>query len=205
VSYEAHFDRFRNYIRDSWKEEPENRTGTLFNLGSHLVDQALLLFGMPEAVFADIRKQRTNAMVDDCFDLNLFYPGIKVVLKGSYLVKEAGFRFALHGTEGSFVKFGTDPQEADLQSGKSPADSDWGVDKEECWGILNTEINGLHFRGRVETIPGCFQEFYNNIYEILTTKQEALVKPEESLNGIRIIKAAYESSLKKCTVKLKYH
>jgi predicted dehydrogenase len=202
VEYEGHFDRFRNFIRDSWKEKQENRTSTLYNLGSHLIDQAIVLFGMPSAVYADIRKQRTGAQVDDLFDLNLFYPDVKVTLKGSYLVREPGPHFILHGTEGSFVKHGTDPQEEALTAGHYPDEPDWGRDQEENWGILNTSIADLHYRGKIETLPGCYHEFYKGLYDTLVEAKELVVKPVESLNGIRIIKAAYESCEKKKVVEL---
>ncbi len=200
VEYEAHFDRFRNFIRDSWKENPAFKTSTLYNLGSHLIDQALVLFGMPEAVFADIRKQRTGSLVDDLFELILYYPGLKVTLKSSYLVREPGPRYLLHGTEGSYIKYGIDPQEEALTNGHMPDEPDWGKEPEANWGILNTNLNGIHYRGPVETFPGCYQDFYNRLYESIAEGKELAVKPEESLNGLRIIKAAYESSDKRCAV-----
>jgi predicted dehydrogenase len=200
VEFEAHFDRFRNFIRDSWKENPEYKSSTLYNLGSHLIDQALVLFGMPDAVYADIRKLRTGSRVDDFFDLNLFYPDIKVTLKSSYLVREPGPRYMLHGTEGSFVKYGADPQEEALTKGRFPDEPDWGKEEKEKWGILNTNFNGLHYRGPVETLPGCYPEFYNQLYETIVNGKELTVKPVESLNGIRIIRAAYESAEKRCAI-----
>jgi scyllo-inositol 2-dehydrogenase (NADP+) len=202
VEYEAHFDRFRNFIRDSWKEKPENNTGTLFNLGSHLVDQAIVLFGNPEAVWADIRKQRTGALVDDLFDLVLYYPDVKVTLKGSYLVREQGPRFLIHGTEGSFVKYGADPQEEALTAGRYPDEPGWGTEPEEKWGILNTTVGGLHYRGKIETLPGCYHQFYRELYASITEGRELAVKPQESLNGIRIIKAAHESSQRRAAAGL---
>lgn len=202
VEYQAHFDRFRNFIRDSWKEKPENNTGILFNLGSHLIDQALQLFGMPEAVFADIRKQRTGSLVDDLFDLNLFYPDVKVTLKGSYLVREAGPRFILNGTEGSFVSMHTDPQEAALIEGRYPDEPGWGTQPEDKWGVLNTSIGGLHVRGRVETLAGCYQEFYNGLYESIVNGKKPVVDPRDSLKGIHIIRSAHRSSLNREVVAL---
>jgi len=202
VEYQAHFDRFRNFIRDSWKEKPENHTGILFNLGSHLIDQALVLFGMPEAVFADIRKQRTGSLVDDLFDLNLFYPGLKVTLKGSYLVREAGPRFVLNGTEGSFVSQHTDPQEAALIDGRFPDEPGWGTQSEDKWGILNTSIGNLHYRGRVETLPGCYQAFYSLLYDTIVHGKPVAVDPQDSLRGIRIITAAHRSNENREVVKL---
>jgi len=200
VTYEAHFDRFRNYIRESWKEKPELKASTLYNLGSHLIDQVLVLFGTPEAVYADLRKQRTGSMVDDLFDLNLYYPDLKVTLKSSYLVREPGPRFMLHGTEGSYVKYGTDPQEEALTKGHYPDEPDWGKEPESNWGILNTTLKGIHFRGPVETLPGCYQEFYNLLYKTIVDGKELVVKPEESLKGIGIIKAAYESDERRSAI-----
>jgi scyllo-inositol 2-dehydrogenase (NADP+) len=200
VTYEAHFDRFRNLIRNSWKEQAASKTSTLYNLGSHLIDQALVLFGMPDAVYADIRKQRTGAEVDDLFDLNLYYPKLKVTLKSSYLVREQGPRFMLHGTEGSFVKYGIDPQEEALTAGHYPDEPGWGEEPESDWGLLHTTMNGLNYRGRVETLAGCYTKFYDHLYETLVNGSVLMVKPEESLNGIRLIKAAYESDEKRCAI-----
>jgi scyllo-inositol 2-dehydrogenase (NADP+) len=200
VEYEAHFDRFRNFVRDSWKEKPESKTGTLYNLGSHLIDQALVLFGMPAAVYADIRKQRTGSLVDDLFDLSLIYPEVKVTLKGSYLVREPGPRYMVHGTEGSYVKYGVDPQEEALNKGHYPNEVDWGRENKDQWGILNTTVGGLHFRGPVETLAGCYQDFYNSLFDTLVLGRELAVKPEESLNVIRIIRAAFESYEKRCVI-----
>ena len=194
VEFEAHFDRYRNYIQDSWKESPEHHTGTLYNLGSHLIDQALVLFGMPEAVYADIRIMRTGGRVDDAFDLKLYYSDVKVTLKAGYLIREPGPKFMVHGTEGSFVKYGIDPQEEDLKQGRLPHDMVWGSEPESEWGILNTEINGIHVRKKVETVAGCYIDYYSNIFEAIKKGAELSVKPEEALDVIRIIEAAYKSS-----------
>lgn len=195
VEFESHFDRFRNYIQpETWKEDPGTGTGTLYNLGSHMIDQALVLFGNPKAVYADIRIQRTNGKVDDSYDVKLYYPDIKVTLKGSYLVKEAGPRYILHGTHGSFIKYGIDPQEEALKAGINPTISNWGMETKDFWGILNTDINNLQYRGSIETLPGNYKAFYDNIYEVLKNKASLAVLPEESLAGIKIINRAFESN-----------
>jgi len=199
VTYEAHFDRFRNFIRDSWKEKA-GFSSTLYNLGPHLIDQVLCLFGTPDAVYADLRKQRTGSQVNDLFDLNLYYPEIKVTLKSSYLVREPGPRFMIHGTEGSYVKYGIDPQEDALTIGRFPDEPEWGREPESQWGVMNTNLNGIHFRGPIETVPGCYQEFYNLLYDTLVHGKTLAVKPEESLNGIRIIKAAYDSDERRSAI-----
>src|SRR4030042_3886520 len=202
VEYEAHFDRYRNYIQDSWKEKPGNQTGTLYNLGSHLIDQALVLFGMPECVYADIRIMRTGGRVDDAFDLRLYYKDIRVTLKAGYLVREPGPKFMIHGTEGSFVKYGIDPQEEDLKQGRSPDETGWGTEPESEWGILNTNKDGILIRTRIKTVPGCYIEYYSNVFDAIVKGSELSVKPEEALNVISIIEAAYISSDKRQAVSL---
>lgn len=204
VEFESHFDRYRNFIQQgTWKEDPETGTGTLFNLGSHMIDQALSLFGMPEAVHADIRAMRTGGKVDDSYDLKLYYPDIKVTLKASYLVREAGPRYILHGTSGSFLKFGIDPQEEALKAEKPLLSPDWGKDSESNWGILNTEQNGLHFKGQVETIPGNYLRFYDNIFDALRNSKPLQVKAEDALNVIKIINASFFSSNTRKAIELK--
>jgi len=193
VEYEAHFDRYRNFIQQhTWKEDPASGTGTLFNLGSHLIDQALILFGKPEYVLADIRIQRTGGKIDDAFTLWLGYPDIKVTLKASYLVREPGPRYLLHGTEGSFLKHGIDPQEEALKRGELPGGPDWGKEAREEWGRLNTVI-GPH-KGPYETLPGNYLAYYENIYQALVGKAELEVTAAQANQVIRVIEAAIESN-----------
>jgi predicted dehydrogenase len=195
VEFESHFDRYRNFIQPgTWKEDPDTGTGTLYNLGSHMIDQALCLFGMPEAVQADIRILRSGGKVDDCYDLKLYYNSVKVTLKGSYLVREPGPRYILHGTSGSFLKYGIDPQEDDLKSGKPICSVNWGNDDEEKWGIINSDINGLHHVGRIETIPGNYLAYYDNIYQVLRHEVQPEVQAKDALDVIKIIKASLVSS-----------
>lgn len=203
VEYEAHFDRFRNIIReDTWKEEAHGGVGTLYNLGSHLIDQILVLFGRPLSVFATIHTFRPGGKIDDNFELILEYPGMKVTAKSSLLVREPGPRYILHGTEGSFLKWGTDPQEERLKAGVLPVGNEWGAEKEKEWGILNTEINGKHFRGRLETIPGNYQGYYDNIYDSIREGVKPLVSAEDAAQVIRIINEAWESQAKGMKIKL---
>ncbi len=195
VEYEAHFDRYRNIVQtDTWKEDPGSGAGTLFNLGSHLIDQSLVLFGKPDHVYADIRVLRSGGQIDDAFTLLLDYPGIKVTLKASYLVKEPGPRYYLHGTEGSFLKHGIDPQEENLKKGEWPLGDDWGKEPESDWGLLNTEAGGKSFRGKYETIPGRYGDFYENIHKSLSSGNEPAVTAEQANMVIRVIEAARESN-----------
>ena len=203
VEYESHFDRYRNYLKqESWKEQASSGSGSIYNLGSHLIDNALVLFGLPESVFADIRILRSGAEVDDAFILLLKYPDVLVTLKSSYLVREPGPKFSLHGTHGSFLTWGIDPQEEDLKSGKLPGGSDWGHETEELWGKLNTDLNGVHYSGKYETLPGNYLAYYDDIYDSIINKRKPAVTAEQGRDVIYVIEAAKESSATGKAVKL---
>ena len=201
VDYESHYDRYRNSIQaETWKEKRSEGTGLLYNLGSHLIDQAFVLFGIPEAVTAHIKIVRTGGEVDDWFDVRLHYADVNVVLRSSYLVRETGPRFILHGTKGSFIKSGLDPQEEALKQGLLPGGTDWGKEAHEWWGLLNSDIDGVHKKVIIETQPGRYDAFYDDIYECITRGKEPAVKPDEALNVIRIIEAAQQSNAERRTV-----
>ncbi len=201
VEYECHFDRFRNKPQPgAWREDDAPGGGILFDLGSHLIDQAQVLFGQPETITADIRMQRDLARAVDNFELILHYDNLKVTLKAGMLVREPGPRFTLLGTEGSFLKYGSDPQEEALKRGLTPAEPHWGEEPSELWGTLNTQVAGLHLEGRVETIAGCYQVYYQNVVEAINGRAKLAVQPEEARNTIRIIELALQSNEQKCTV-----
>ena len=160
--------------------------------------QAVQLFGMPEAVFADIATLRTGGKVDDYFIIHLLKPAhapeVKITLKASYLMCENEPRFVLHGTEGSYVKYGLDPQEADLTKGILPDTPHWGEEDKSQWGILHTEKNGDVVRESYPTLPGNYAAFYENIYQHVR-KGEVLQSDARGVLGvIRLIEAAWESS-----------
>lgn len=206
VEYEAHYDRFRNTLKQgSWREATDVGSGILFDLGSHLIDQAQVLFGLPQAITADVRAQREGAKADDYFEIGLDYGDLKVILRAGMLVRELGPHFILHGSEGSFIKYGMDPQEEALRGGLSPSKPDWGLEPRTQWGTLNTQMGGLHFHGQLETMRGCYQAFYENVYQAIVEGAELAVKPEEARNTIRIIELALESHQQKCTKLYKSH
>ncbi len=196
VCFESHFDRYRNFIQENtWKEDPASGSGIVFNLGSHMLDQAIVLFGKPVAVNAEIRTLRTNGLTDDFFTIRLEYSeNMSVSVKGSLLVNEPGPRYILHGTEGSFLKWGTDPQEQDLKAGKIPGQSGWGKGNEEDWGLLNTNVKNDKFRGEIETIPGNYLSFYDGIFDAIRNGGSVPVNPEDAALVIRIINLAFESN-----------
>jgi predicted dehydrogenase len=195
LHFEAHFDRFApGPRRSAWRDAPLPAGGVFFDLGSHLIDQALVLFGMPKSVFADIRKLRPEGKVDDCFEVKLRYEILTVTLKASVFVKEPGPRYILHGRKGSFVKYGIDPQEELLKQGFTPGGEGWGEENPENWGVLHTEMNGQQFRGQLQTEPGNYMEFYDNVHEVLKNGAEMAIRPEEARNVIRIIELAFRSA-----------
>jgi scyllo-inositol 2-dehydrogenase (NADP+) len=203
VEFEAHYDRFRNYIEaNTWKEESKPGGGILYNLGSHMLDQAHVLFGMPSFVDARMGIQRPEGKVQDFYDIRLEYKDFHVIVKSSYLVREAGPRYIIHGTEGSFVKYGLDPQEQALKEKKIPGTPGWGTEPKEWWGRLNATRDGLNYNGLIETVPGNYLAFYNSVFGAIREGKPLAVKPEEARDVIRIIEACHESSHTKRAVKL---
>ena len=202
VEFEAHYDRFRNYIEpNTWKEEAKPGTGILYNLGSHMLDQAVVLWGMPEEVDARVGAHRPGGKVADYYDIRLVYKDILIIVKSSYLVKEQGPRYILHGTEGSFVKYGIDPQEQALKEGKQPG-INWGVEDKRWWGKLNSTVKGITVEEQVETLPGNYPAFYQNIYEVIREGKPLAVKPQESRDVIRLIEMCYESNQLRKAIKV---
>lgn len=201
VEFESGYMRFRNYIQpDTWKESPELGKGITCNLGSHMIDQALQLFGAPQKVWADIDTLRDGGLIDDYYHIRLIYPDIKVTLKASYLAREETPRYVLHGTEGSFLKYGIDPQEESLKKGGNPFDASFGKEPEASWGTLNTTAGGIHFRGKVETEAGNYVACYDSIYNAVRNAMPPSVTAQQSLNVIRVIAAAFRSSAEKIPV-----
>lgn len=201
VEFESYYDRFRNAPRPgAWKEREGEGSGILYDLGSHLIDQAKVLFGLPEMITSDLRIQREFAKTIDNFEVILHYAGLKVTLKAGMLARVPGPRFILHGTQGSFVKYGFDPQEEALKQGRSPSEIDWGREPKDRWGTLVSQAGGLNFEGQVETLAGSYQAFYRNMADAIAGRAGLAVKPEEARDTIRIIELAIESSEQKRTV-----
>jgi scyllo-inositol 2-dehydrogenase (NADP+) len=198
VEAEFHFDRYKEDLSPKiHKETPGPGTGALYDLGSHIIDQALQLFGMPASVFADIRTVRPVSQVDDYFELLLYYEKLRVRLKCSYLVREALPAYILHGSKGSFIKSKTDVQENDLVAGKIPGSEGWGEEADTERGLLHTEINGEVKKLRVPSEKGNYMLFYDSLYHALREGNKVPVAAGDALNVIRIIEKAFESSNKR--------
>lgn len=203
VDVEMHFDRYKEEIGPKvHKETPGPGTGSLYDLGAHLIDQALQLFGMPEKLFADIQVMRPVSKVDDYFNLLLYYNKFRVHLKSSYTVREALPGYIFHGLKGSFIKPKTDVQEEMLQAGKIPGTSDWGTEPESQKGLLHTEKNGEVIRKYIDSEKGNYNEYYDAIYKALRNNEPLPVTAEEALDVIKIIEAAYKSNETKKAIDL---
>ena len=197
AEYESRFDRFRPALKPgAWREEAIPGSGVLFDLGAHLIDQAIVLFGRPQGIFADLRSQRDRAVAVDSFEVRLVYPALKATLKAGSLVCEPSPRFTLYGTQGSYLKFGLDPQEEALKQGDSPAQPNWGLEPQDAWGTF-TNCNGNLAREKYPTLAGCYPEYYKNIYEAITGKSDLAVKPEQAREVIRLIELAEQSAQEK--------
>ncbi len=205
VEYESHFDRYRINPRPggAWREEPLPGSGIFYDLGSHLIDQALWFFGMPEAVTANIKKQREWAKADDYFDVRLHYKGLTATLKSGMICRIPGPTYLLHGTNGSFVKYGLDVQEAKLDGGAKPLGKEWGKEPEEIWGTINTEYKGIKFQGKLESEQGDYKDYFINLRDAINGKNEIIVKPEEARNVMKIIELAFQSSKEKRTIEVR--
>ena len=196
VSLESRFERYHPGVRaKQWQEKNLPGNGLLHDWGSHLVDQALLQFGTPESIFADIRYDRDVTEINDGFTILLFYPRMRVRMNVTLLARSPGPRFVLHGTLGSYVKYGLDPQEQAMKDGMTLTDPHWGEEPEANWGKLTTTgENGEAVERRVPTIPGDYRKYYENIRDAIWGLAPLEVKPEHGWRTIRLFEMALESS-----------
>ncbi|HTV04694.1 MAG TPA: Gfo/Idh/MocA family oxidoreductase [Acidobacteriaceae bacterium] len=192
VSYESHFDRFREAPRlDVWRESGGPGGGILFDLGSHLIDQAAVLFGNPESVWADVRIDRDGGAVDDAFDVLLKFDGVTALLRSTLTAATPGPRFVVHGTKGSFVKWGLDPQEDALKAGAKFDDPGFGEEPESHWGELH--VAGEPVR-KIKTAAGDYRGIYANVRDAVLGKAKLEVTPEQAWRTTRLIELARLSS-----------
>lgn len=203
VEAEFHYDRYNPKLSPKMHKETVNAgAGLLKDLGPHLGDQALFLFGMPDAVFADIRTTRDGSDVDDYFDMLLYYPAFRVRLKAGYFIRETVPAFQLHGKKGSFLKPRGDVQEASLLKGIKPNEPGYGIEPVEMEGIIHTEKNSVEIREKVKTLSGNYMDYYEGIYEAISQNTPEPVTAQDGVNVMRLIEAAIKSNAEGCVVKL---
>ncbi|MGO4820069.1 MULTISPECIES: Gfo/Idh/MocA family oxidoreductase [unclassified Flavobacterium] len=203
VEAEFHFDRYNpNLSPKQHKETANSGAGILKDLGPHLIDQALYLFGVPTAVSATIRITRENSLVDDWIDLQLVYPKMSVRLKASFFIREAIPAYQIHGKKGSFLKARGDVQEDDLKLGKKPNLTDWGTEDIEKQGLLHTEVNGKIVHGKIPTLQGNYYSFFDGVYNAIVNDTVEPVTAQDGVHVMQIIEAAIQSNAQNKTIDL---
>jgi scyllo-inositol 2-dehydrogenase (NADP+) len=204
VRFESNYDRFRPQLKaNAWRERPGRGSGVFLDLAPHLIDHALMLFGLPEAVTADLRTEREHAVVDDSFDLTLHYPaGVRAMLRATMLAAVTRPRFVLHGTRGAYVKHAFDAQEPKLRAGRIPwNETPSESEQEENSGLLTlVKDNGSTAEQLVPPVPSDYRGYYANIRDALLGTVEPAVTPQHALNVMRILEVARESNARRCTI-----
>ena len=201
VLFESHFDRFRPQLRkNAWRERDEPGSGVLFDLGPHLIDQAMVLFGEPEAITADVRIERDGSCVDDAFDAVLHYPRMRALLRAGVLVSTQTPRFIVQGVQGGYLKYGLDPQEDALKRGERPTGEFWGYEAPERWGTLLTAQGDAFATEKCPTAPGDYRQYYANVRDAMLGTAPLAVTPQQAQWGMRALELARESSRQRRTL-----
>jgi predicted dehydrogenase len=196
---ESHFDRWRPEPRAGWKNEPEPGAGLLYDIGPHLIDQALILFGPVATVYAEQRELRPATRVtDDAYLIVTHRSGISSHLVMSLVVADAGPRFRVLGNAGTFTKFGLDVQEETLRAGVRPGDDKWGADPRDAWGRLS---NGRESQ-TIPTERGAYEHYYQGVRDAIERGAPPPVDPADSVAGLEVIEAAIVSATERRVVAL---
>jgi predicted dehydrogenase len=197
TEYESRFDRFRLDSKPgAWREKADfPAAGVLWDLGPHVIDGALVLFGEPESIYAAALRQRETSVIDDAFDVIMQFPRLRVTLRARIIAYAPSHHLLVHGTEGSFVKYGMDPQEEILRSPNYPDGldwgKDWGLEPEKNWGTL-TRV-GENPR-KIETERGDYRGFYVNMRDAIEGRAPLEVPPEQFLRTQRGLLLSHKSS-----------
>ena len=191
IEFESRYDRYRPIpVTNTWKEQGGVGAGNVYNLGPHLIDQALVLFGAPETVAAEIRTVREGSAIDDYFSILLGYRDKLVTLKSSLLIYHNLPRYLVHGSKGSFTKGGLDVQEETLRQGVLPSEENWGREPADRWGTIYSDA----YTGIIESEHGDYTPFYQNMYDSIVNGAAPAVKPEEVIRTTRVIDLAFRSA-----------
>lgn len=194
--YEARYERFRPTVASGrWRENSQPGSGVLYDLGSHLLDQAYHLFGRPKGVFCDLRAQRQGAATDDYFVILLDYGSLQVRLHAGCVVGHPGPVLQAHGDRGSFIKHGLDPQEELLKAGLTPetATAPWGIDGDQAR-VYQIDDTGSMRARPIETIAGSYHEFYRGIANAIINSAAAPVTGSDGLAVIELIELCAQSA-----------
>lgn len=205
--YESHWPIYRPDLRGVWRENPDALGGMLYDLGPHMVDQVLHLFGQPDTVYAQLGTHRAGGRVDDMYRIQLQYAsGLTALLFVDMVAPISGPCFHLRGTSGSYEKWGLDPQEAALRAGEMPVGETWGVEPEDTWGRLYArDLNGLAVDARIVTDPGDYRLFYYAVYEALVHGGTPVIDLDDVVLQLRILEAARESARTNSVQRVRQH
>jgi predicted dehydrogenase len=198
--FESHFDRFRPQVRNRWREQAGVGSGIWYDLGPHLIDQALNLFGLPVSLTVDLAQLRPGAQATDYFHAVLAYPQRRVVLHGSLLAAAESARYIVHGTRGSYIKYGLDPQEDRLKAGERLPQEDWGYDMRD--GVLTLAQGEVMAEQTLLTVPGNYPAYYAAIRDALTGHGENPVPAAQAIQVMELIELGMESAKKRATLNL---
>jgi len=199
VSYfESHFDRYRPQVRNRWREQAGPGSGIWYDLGPHLIDQALVLFGVPVSITVDMAQLRPDAQTTDYFHAVLTYPQRRVVLHSTMLAAAESARYIVHGTRGSYVKFGLDPQEDRLKAGERPPLEDWGYDMRD--GVLTLAVGDELDVQTLLTVPGNYPAYYAAIRDALNGQGENPVPASQAIRVMELIELGIESAKHRSTL-----
>jgi scyllo-inositol 2-dehydrogenase (NADP+) len=195
VYFESTFDRWRPVAPTGvWRNDGSAATGLLLDLCTHLADQSLVLFGLPEGVSAEVSRERDGSLSIDAFTVRLRHPNVTVMLSANALASQPRPRFTLRGTNGNFVKYGLDPQEDRLKRDPKFAQEGWGEEPEAAWGKLAVMEDGALVERRVETIPGSYRNYYAGVRDAILGKAPAPVEALDAWRVARILEWAMQSS-----------
>lgn len=200
---EIHYDRYNLDLSPKpHKEQLNDGSGIVKDLCPHIIDQALVLFGMPRAVFADVRIIRPRSIVDDYAEILLYYPRLRVRLRATLIAKETVPSYIVHGLNGSFLKSRADVQEDALQNGMRPCEAGWGIEPESERGIVDYIDNGVTVHKFVNTKHGDYMRFYDGVYTALASDAPMPVTADDGIRVMKIIDATYKSHAEQCVITL---
>ncbi|MEQ8675463.1 MAG: Gfo/Idh/MocA family oxidoreductase [Aggregatilineales bacterium] len=192
--FESHWQMFRPQPRGVWRDAPDELGGILNDLGPHLIDQTLQLFGTPQSVFGQVMIHRQDCTVDDAFRIQLQYDsGLYVLLETDVLNGLTVPRFAIRGTNGTFEKYGVDPQESMLREGISPDDPRWATQTETAQ-IVTGGAHGLTIKGEMSIPAGDYRHYWTAVANAITGSAPPPVTLEEVFTQMRILEAVRQSS-----------
>lgn len=196
VGFESTFDRWRPTPKHgTWRDAGGPGTGTLLDLGTHLVDQAVQLFGLPEAISAEVLRERDGSLAVDAFTVRLHCAGgVMATVSANCLAAQPRPRYLVRGTEGGFLKCGLDPQEDRLRQNGSKVTDDLGVEPASAWGSLAVDVHGGMVTQPVETIPGDYRLYYAAVRNALLGKCAPPVLDIDAWRVASILEMAEESS-----------